>query len=86
MKLHSKLSGKPNSYVPESLRQASSSSDSMGSRIGNGVFFVGKVLDKIGRGSERCRARLEEIYNRNVAPVELEEPSGKKKKTDMEER
>ncbi|KAK4316848.1 hypothetical protein Pmani_012025 [Petrolisthes manimaculis] len=43
IKLHSKLSGKPNSYRPNFNPTTSDS------RIGDGPFFIGKLLDKMGR-------------------------------------
>lgn len=42
IKLHSKLTGKPNSYRPNF-------SDTSDSRIGDGPFFIAKLLNKIGR-------------------------------------
>lgn len=42
IKLHSKLSGKPNSYRPNF-------SETTDSRIGDGPFFIGKLLNKLGR-------------------------------------
>lgn len=42
IKLHSKLSGKPNSYRPNF-------SNTNDSRIGDGPFFIAKLLNKLGR-------------------------------------
>ncbi|XP_076043889.1 ubr3 ubiquitin ligase [Oratosquilla oratoria] len=42
LKLHSKLSGKNNSYRPDF-------EDTSDSRIGDGPFFIAKVLNKLGR-------------------------------------
>ena len=87
LKLHSKLSGgKLNSYVPEALR----SSAALGgqrteeSRIGDGAFFVGNVLDKIGRSCDHSRCKMEAVYQNNTAPTE--KAASGKKKPDLEER
>ncbi|KAK7077958.1 E3 ubiquitin-protein ligase ubr3 [Halocaridina rubra] len=42
IKLHSKVTGKPNSYRPNF-------GDTSDSRIGDGAFFIAKVLNKLGR-------------------------------------
>ena len=53
LKLHSKLSGKPDSYSPISQRSkdpklaGSCSQAYQDCRIGDGCFFIEKVLDKI---------------------------------------
>lgn len=48
IKLHSKLSGKPNSYRPNF-------SDTSDSRIGDGPFFIAKLLNKLGRYDASAR-------------------------------
>ena len=90
IKLHSKLSaGKVDSYVPESLRPPSTQ-ETTNSRVGDGAFFVGKLLDKIGQGSDACRMKMCEIYRKNSSPKESDEENGglpkKKRVTDLEER
>lgn len=53
VKLHSKLSGRPNSYTPLSERmlkpdmKATTTPEYKSSRIGDGCFFIEKVLDNI---------------------------------------
>lgn len=51
LKLHAQLSGSPDSYVMG--RQAAEGM--LDSRIGDGPFFVAKVLDRIALLDERCR-------------------------------
>lgn len=51
LKLHAQLSGVPDSYV---LGQQTSEG-LLDSRIGDGPFFVAKVLDRIAGLDERCR-------------------------------
>ena len=49
LRLHSKYSGRSDSYVPKYQRHGVSvTEDYLQSRIGNGCFFIEKVLDKIG--------------------------------------
>ncbi len=61
LKLHSKYSGRPDSYVPKRDRTGVSvSSDYANSRIGDGSFFIEKVLDKICEIDASC---LEAVVN-----------------------
>ena len=49
LRLHSKYSGRSDSYVSKYQRHGVSvTEDYLLSRIGNGCFFIEKVLDKIG--------------------------------------
>ncbi|XP_071532346.1 E3 ubiquitin-protein ligase Ubr3 isoform X3 [Panulirus ornatus] len=48
IKLHSKLTGKPNSYRPNFT-------DTTDSRIGDGPFFIAKLLNKIGRSDPSAK-------------------------------
>ena len=55
LRLHSKYSGRPDSYVPKYQRHGVSvTEDYHQSRIGDGCFFIEKVLDKIGDFDEAC--------------------------------
>lgn len=83
IKLHAKLAGKKNSYVPESIRGKTSEA-SHTSRIGDGVFFVGKLLDNICRKSKDCASVVERIY-RESAPQD-KPAEGTRKTDDKEER
>lgn len=51
LKLHAKLSGTPDSYVPGQQ----TAEGLLDSRIGDGPFFIAKVLDRIASLDERCR-------------------------------
>ena len=62
-KLYTKLSSsRRDVYVPEEHRSSPASDEEMASRIGNGAFFVAKVLDKIGRGNEKCKDLLNKLH------------------------
>ena len=54
LRLHSKYSGRPDSYVPKKQRASGLSDEYASSRIGDGSFFVEKVLDKICDIDEIC--------------------------------
>ena len=55
LRLHSKYSGRPDSYIPKYQRHGVSvTEDYAQSRIGDGCFFIEKVLDKIGDFDEAC--------------------------------
>ena len=55
LRLHSKYSGRPDSYIPKQHRSGiSTGEDYARSRIGDGSFFVEKVLDKICNLDETC--------------------------------
>ena len=60
IKLHSKLSGKPDSYIPKNERAKipklahSVTQDYQESRIGDACFFIEKVLDKIYELDSSC--------------------------------
>ena len=56
LRLHSKLSCRPDSYVPKSHRigTVSATEEYAQSRIGDGAFFIEKVLDKICRLDDSC--------------------------------
>ena len=87
LKLHDKLSGKQHSYVPETIRGVSSDHE-MESRIGDGVFFVGKLLDKICRKSEESARSVETMYRESIPREGGSSGKGKKKigEMDKEER
>ena len=72
--LYKKVSGSAKIYKLES-QQPSSSAEGEDSecRIGDGTFFIRKILDKAARKSETCKCLLEDLYLKSV-PKE----SGKK--------
>ncbi|XP_061179951.1 E3 ubiquitin-protein ligase ubr3-like [Saccostrea echinata] len=79
MKIHAKLTGRSCSYVPlsQSKRQLS---DSV---IGDGPFFLCKLLDKMSRSSTECARAIEEVY-RSLQPKEAS-GVGKKRDTAKDE-
>ncbi|XP_023317565.1 E3 ubiquitin-protein ligase Ubr3 isoform X3 [Trichogramma pretiosum] len=72
LKLHSQLSGIPDSYKPDSTPESekSDSGEMDGSnqkhesRIGDGPFFIGKLLDKISKLNPLCKIYIAETRNR----------------------
>lgn len=61
LKLHSKLSRKLDSYVPLSNRTEKLDSNETESRIGDGPFFIGKVLDRITKLNSQIETNIQEI-------------------------
>lgn len=58
-KLHAKLSGKEEQYIP-----LSRSNRSIGDApIGDGPYFIGRVLDKLSQQSTTCARNIEELYS-----------------------
>lgn len=62
LKLHSQLSGVPDSYNPEE-EEDGGDSGIRESRIGDGPFFVGKLLRKIARLDPTCKQSIIETRN-----------------------
>ena len=67
IKLHSKISGKPGSYRPNF-------EDTTDSRIGDGLFFISKVLNKLGRYDSGARCNIIETL-KSLYPKSEEEAS-----------
>jgi len=55
LKLHSHLSGNPDSYNPEEPSSSSNADQSVDSRIGDGPYFVAKLLQRISSLDSLCR-------------------------------
>ena len=83
LKLHSKMTAKPGSYVPISVSGRTVSD----SNIGDGSHFVQRLLDKLCQQSMDCARMVEELY-RSQAPKEGTASTSKKGKgsVDKEER
>ncbi|XP_043272202.1 E3 ubiquitin-protein ligase Ubr3 isoform X3 [Venturia canescens] len=71
LKLHSQLSGIPDSYNPDQQPSASeneagtsSSQSSSESRIGDGPFFIGQLLKKISNLDPTCKQNIVETRNK----------------------
>ena len=70
LKLHSQLSGAPDSYNPEqpSEAEAGTSMDTgtpaPEARIGDGPFFIGQLLKKISNLDPMCKESIVETRNR----------------------
>ena len=66
LKLHDKLTGVSNSYVPSECR-LEKCKNSEDSRIGNGAFFVAKVLDKSCLLSDINLSFVKQLYESNMS-------------------
>lgn len=55
LKLHSHLSGNPDSYNPDEPSSSSNFDPSIDSRIGDGPYFVAKLLQRISALDSLCR-------------------------------
>lgn len=60
MKLHNRLSDQSGSYVPLTLRGGMVDSSGL---VGDGPFFVGRVLDTLSTKSSKCASVVESVYN-----------------------
>ena len=88
LKLHAKLSNKENSYIPESYRVTTSdSATESDSRIGDGPFFIGKVLDKACRSCAAVTKQVEDFYKHQVeVAAAKKKDKSSKRPLDKEER
>ncbi|KOC63815.1 E3 ubiquitin-protein ligase UBR3 [Habropoda laboriosa] len=93
LRLHSQLSGVPDSYNPEqsamSDNEASSSStvEPAESRIGDGPFFIGQLLNKIANLDPMCKEAINEARNRLWSSMqESEDKQREKEHREREER
>lgn len=98
LRLHSKYSGRPDSYVPLSERKGFSTTlEYRDSRIGDGCFFIEKVLDRICELDQECaenvassRKKLWPHYHEDEAKRDAErerlEAEAKKKKAKERQR
>lgn len=68
LKLHSQLSGAPDSYDPESMTENEASSSNTEtpreSRIGDGPFFISQLLKKIGNLDPTCKQNIKDTKNK----------------------
>ena len=60
MKLHNKLSDKEGSYEPLTTRGGMVNNSNL---VGDGPFFVGRVLDTLSTKSNKCAEAIESVYN-----------------------
>ncbi|XP_023241163.1 E3 ubiquitin-protein ligase ubr3-like, partial [Centruroides sculpturatus] len=89
LKLHSKLSRKSDSYIPLSKRTANMiDPNEKESRIGDGPFFIGKVLDRLTELNSQIETNIQQICQRLWPKKEkLEDPSKSPKEIqDKEDR
>ncbi|XP_017880886.1 E3 ubiquitin-protein ligase Ubr3 isoform X2 [Ceratina calcarata] len=93
LKLHSKLSGVPDSYNPEqdgmSDTEASSSSttEPSESRIGDGPFFVAQLLNKIANLDPTCKEAIKDARNKLWPSMQKSEDKQREKEDrEREER
>lgn len=98
LKLHSQLSGVPDSYnpeqsiIPENEAGSSSSSSSTAaepteSRIGDGPFFIAQLLNKIANLDSMCKDAINEARNKLWPSMqESEDKQREKEHREREER
>ncbi|KAK9296366.1 hypothetical protein QLX08_009590 [Tetragonisca angustula] len=93
LKLHSQLSGVPDSYNPEQSTtmdsEASSSStiEPTESRIGDGPFFIAQLLNKIANLDPMCKDAINEARNKLWPSMqESEDKQREKEDREREER
>lgn len=55
LRLHSQLSGVPDSYNPEEEEEGTGSNASGEAPIGDGAYYVGKLLRKISTADSSCK-------------------------------
>ncbi|XP_043254590.1 E3 ubiquitin-protein ligase Ubr3 [Colletes gigas] len=90
LRLHSQLSGVPDSYNPEQSamldNEASSSSAAQPkeSRIGDGPFFISQLLNKIANLDPMCKDAI--IDTRNKLWPRMQECEGKQREKEHQER
>ncbi|KAK2727488.1 hypothetical protein QYM36_008099, partial [Artemia franciscana] len=91
LKIHTKLSGVNDSYSPPPEQQSTSEEDQNDSCIGDGPFFLGKLLDKIWKLDEKCRncinesrrtiwPRTQEMIDQETREKEAKEKEERKRK------
>lgn len=59
IKLHNKLSDQDGSYVPLSVRGEMLDDTKL---VGDGPFFVGRVLDSLGAKDSKYASAIEKVY------------------------
>lgn len=85
LKLHSHLSAVPDSYNPEDPQASSDGEDE--SMVGDGPFFIGKLLHKIATLDTACKDFINETRKKIWPPQpECEEEQRKRENKEREER
>ncbi|XP_044728240.1 E3 ubiquitin-protein ligase Ubr3 [Chrysoperla carnea] len=83
LKLHSQLSGIPDSYNLEEETNTTTTSNANENRIGDGPFFVGNLLNKIAALDSLCRESIKETRNR-LWPKQQVREEEQRQKEDLE--
>ncbi|XP_066595206.1 E3 ubiquitin-protein ligase Ubr3 [Prorops nasuta] len=90
LKLHSQLSGVPDSYNPEQISDSEASSSSATpteSRIGDGPFFISQLLKKIANIDSMCKDTIIETRNKLWPRMqECEDEQREREQREREER
>lgn len=81
LKLHSHLSGAPDSYDPEGAESRAADTG----RIGDGPFFVGRLLDRISMLDSLCSETVKETRDK-LWPRKREEGEEEKREREEKER
>ncbi|XP_067935363.1 E3 ubiquitin-protein ligase UBR3-like [Watersipora subatra] len=77
MKLHNRLSDKEGSYVPISISKRKPDYSTL---VGDGPFFVGRVLDTLSSKSTKCAEAIEKTYEALKPKLEADSNSNSSKK------
>lgn len=84
LRLHSQLSGVPDSYNPEDEEESSSTSiDAEESSIGDGIFYIARLLRRIASLDESCKSYIQEARLK-LWPSKEEREEAKKQRESRE--
>ncbi|KAJ8946859.1 hypothetical protein NQ318_006769 [Aromia moschata] len=83
LRLHSQLSGVPDSYNPEEEEEDSSGNVSSEAPIGDGPYYIGKLLHKMSAADGSCKTCIEETRMK-LWPSQEEREEAKKQRENKE--
>uniref|UniRef100_A0A6P7GK94 E3 ubiquitin-protein ligase n=1 Tax=Diabrotica virgifera virgifera TaxID=50390 RepID=A0A6P7GK94_DIAVI len=83
LRLHSQLSGVPDSYNPDDEEGSSSSVDSADISVGDGIFYIARLLKKISSLDENCKNYIQETRLK-LWPSKEEREEAKKQRENRE--
>ncbi|XP_072397284.1 E3 ubiquitin-protein ligase Ubr3 [Diabrotica undecimpunctata] len=83
LRLHSQLSGVPDSYNPDDEEGSSSSVDSTDISVGDGIFYIARLLKKISSLDENCKNYIQEARLK-LWPSKEEREEAKKQRENRE--
>ncbi|XP_057658362.1 E3 ubiquitin-protein ligase Ubr3 isoform X2 [Diorhabda carinulata] len=83
LRLHSQLSGVPDSYNAEEEDRSSTSIETEETSVGDGVFYIGRLLQKISSLDENCRNYIQDARIK-LWPSKEEREEAKKQRENRE--